>query len=585
MTEPKRTEYPRAGFKRDSYVCLNGEWEFEFDDRDAGHKEGWQFGHAYTRRINVPFAFQARLSGIGDTTPHDRMWYRRRFDNPRPQDGKRALLNFEGVDYYCEAYVNGRLVTSHTGSATRFTADITDALREGENELTVFAYDPTAERNIPRGKQDWEEKSHEIWYTRTSGIYKTVWLEMVDAARLSECFFVGDIDAETLEIDCYTTAANVDVTADISFEGAAVASVTAHFSETAGKLTAQMPGAVKDRLWDIGRPNLFDVVLTLRRDGAVKDRVACYFGFRKIETANGRVLLNGKPLYQKLLLNQSYFPDGILTAPSAEALKQDIETMQAYGFNGCRIHQKTEDDLFYYYADRAGFLVWCESPSCYGYTRRNPERMLSEWLSIVRQFYNFPSVIVWTPLNESWGVEGIDKDGAIQAHAKSLYYAIKSLDPTRLVVGNDGWEHCKTDLITVHNYIHGVSGRDEKFQRYADTMLSRQKLLKDGTSIGKRILIGDDTDPDTPILLSEFGGISFESASEAGSWGYTTCKDGDDYLANLKRLLKAVTASPCICGYCLTQFTDVEQETNGIVTYDRKDKVPAHLFKEIIEGL
>ena len=580
-----RNEYPRIGFVRDSFILLNGIWDFEFDDQDIGHKEKWYRERKMPMKINVPFAFQSALSGIRDPSPHDRFWYHRTFKAPLLKEKERLILHFDGVDYYCEVYLNGDRVCSHYGSATRFSVDITDYLQE-DNDLVLYAFDSTKDVNFPRGKQDWEEKSHVIWYTRTSGIYKTVWMEKVHEVHLNQVFMTPLYDEENLQVIFSLTETDVVIKTEISYKNEWKKEYVTQIAEANQIEKFSLRGETENRRWDIGKPNLFDVVFRVYQNGNLVDEVKSYFGFRKIETRGNRVYLNDHPIYQKLILNQSYFPDGILTPSSAEDLKKDILLMKEYGFNGCRLHQKVEEEYFYYYADHEGFLVWCESPSSYRYSLNNPRQMINEWISIVKQYYNFPSIIVWTPLNESWGVEDIGKNEQIQAHALSLYYTIKSLDSSRLVIGNDGWEQTKTDLLTVHNYNHGVSENDEKYLVYRNTLMSRKEILRDGTGLKKLISLKDYNDTEhLPILLSEFAGVSFEHNGIEDSWGYTTCRDNDDYIANLKRIFDVLDSSPCIEGFCLTQFSDVEQETNGIVTYERKHKIQPARIREIIEGV
>lgn len=578
-----RNEYPRVGFVRDSFIVLNGIWDFAFDDQNVGKKEKWYQNFVkMPLKIQVPFAFQSQLSGIQDSSPHDRIWYHRSFCAPDLSKHERLILHFDGVDYYCEVYLNGSQIFSHYGSATRFSMDITDSLQK-ENDLVLYVFDSTKDINFPRGKQDWEVQSHDIWYTRTSGIYKTVWMEKVHEVHLKQAFMTPLYEEEALQV-IFSCSDQAEIRTVISYRDEWKQEYVTYIEKNNQQAIFSLKGQTEGRKWDIGQPNLFDVIFRVYQQGKLTDEVKSYFGFRKIETRGQKVYLNDHPIYQKLLLNQSYFPDGILTPSSALKLKEDILLMKEYGFNGCRVHQKVEEEYLYYYADHEGFLIWCESPSTYQYSLNNPRQMLNEWISIVKQYYNFPSIIVWTPLNESWGVEGIAQKEQIQAHALSLYYTIKSLDNTRLVIGNDGWEHTKTDLLTIHNYHHGVSATDEKFVVYKHTLHDRASMLQDGTGTKRQISLNNYNDVDQlPILLSEFAGISFKNNPIKDSWGYTLCHDDEDYLNNLQRIFTVLDESNCIEGFCLTQFSDVEQETNGIVTYDRKHKVHPEKIRRIIE--
>ena len=461
-----RNEYPRPDFKRDSFVSLNGTWEFCFDDYNVGHKEKWFAKHDFDNKIEVPFSFETKLSGIHDTTYHDHVWYHKKLKDIKLSDNHLFILHFEGVDYYSEVYINGYLIKDHYGSNAGFQVDITNYLVEGENDLVVYCFDPSKDRSIPRGKQDWELEGHAIWYTRTTGIYKSVWLEQVDKKYIKNFFVRTKLDRYCISYDVEVSEPNGTLEI-IVYDGND--SVKNSFKVTKKKNTYEfcLPNDfVNDRIWTLQRPFLFDINLILKDDyGNVVDKVNSYLGIREVKTENGKVLLNGLPIYQKLVLNQGYYVDGNLTAPTVEDMEKDIDDMIAMGFNGCRIHQKTEDPLFLYLCDKKGFLVWQECAENYGYSNLNQRRMINEWIDIVKNNYNHPSIICYTPLNESWGVEGIPYSDEIQNYAMSLYYTIKSLDPTRLVISNDGWEQCKTDLITVHNYSHG---REDELESKTD---------------------------------------------------------------------------------------------------------------------
>lgn len=579
-----RNEYPRPDFVRDSFISLCDTWDFDFDDNNEGHKKRWFQNHEYTRKIEVPFCFESELSGIHDTGYHDHVWYHKHLDSLSLLPDERCILHFEGADYVTEVYVNGCLLKTHYGSNGSFKVDITDYLEE-ENHLTVYCFDPGKDRSIPRGKQDWEPTGHAIWYTRTTGIYKPVWMQVVKNEHIDE-FYI------TTKLDGYEVSIDVETTID---EGSIEFIVNDHafdkkfrFALTGKKgiYTFLLPNDyVNDRVWSIGHPFLFDLTMHLYdKDGNQRDTVKSYFGMREVSTQNGYVLLNHVPIYQKLVLNQGYYPHGILTAPTISDMEKDIDAMIEMGFNGCRIHQKTEDPYFLYLCDKKGFLIWQECASNYGFNSYSQRRMLNEWIDIVKNNFNHPSIICYTPLNESWGIEGIPYDKKIQAFAMSLYEMIHSLDASRLVISNDGWEHCTTDLLTVHNYGHGEKEDKERYLKFAKDLSTRDEILK-FSCISRFILNPGFEDHGQPILLSEFGGVAFKKDAHGKAWGYTTCQNEEEYEADLRRIYAAIAKSTCIQGICYTQLTDVEQEVNGLMTFERKYKIDPSIIKEINDTL
>lgn len=569
-----RNEYPRPDFKGESFYSLNGQWDFDFDDSNVGLKQHWFLNHTYSKKIEVPFCFQSELSGIHDTSFHDYMWYHRTFTKPEMKEDERLLIHFEGVDYLAVAYINGLKADSHIGSNGGFTIDATDYLKDDENDLVVYCYDPSTDRSIPRGKQDWEEKSHAIFYTRTSGIYKSVWMEVVNEKRISSHYLTTTLDKYTLRFDVKLTTDEGSLTFVITNDNDRK-EYTFNVDKKKKQYVISLPDDfVNERIWSVEHPFLFDLKLILKdKDGKTVHTISSYFGFREVGTKDGYVTVNQAPVYLKLVLNQGYYPGGLLTAKSVEDMENDIKMMKEMGFNGCRIHQKAEDPYFLYLCDKMGFYLFQECASNYGYDKDSPRRMLNEWIDIVKNNYNHPSIIGYTPLNESWGVEGIPYDKEIQSFALSLYDLIHSLDSTRLVISNDGWEQCKTDLITVHNYCHGKEGDEIAYLAFKKALKTRKNICN-YDNIRRFILNPGYEDEGQPIILSEFGGIAFNKDTGDGkAWGYTTCNDEKDYVRELTRIYKAIEESECIVGICYTQLTDVEQEVNGLLTFDRRYKV------------
>jgi beta-galactosidase/beta-glucuronidase len=580
-----RNEYPRPDFARSSFVSLDEEWDFAFDDGDVGHEEKWFLGHDYEKAIEVPFAFESRLSGIGDTHFHDQLWYRKTLQIPALRKDEDLVLHFEGVDYYSEVYVNGMMALVSEDGNCGYEVVATPFLKKGGNEIVVYCFDPCEDRSIPRGKQDWEEQSHGIWYTRTSGLYKPVWYEIVNKKRIARFYLTTKLDKYEVRLALESTSSQGRLEAEVSFPEGKKSFSFPVIKKRDAYLFALPNDLVNDRLWSPETPFLFPLRLCLYDEkGLPVDEVASYLAFREIKTKKGQVLLNGRPIYQKLVLDQGYYPEGILTAPSLEAMERDIAAIKAMGFNGVRIHQKIEDPYFLYLCDKKGLLVWQECPATYGYDSYAPRRLLNEWISIVKSSYNHPSIVAYTPLNESWGVEGIPFDAEIQAHALSLYYLIHSLDSSRLVISNDGWEQCRTDLLTVHNYRHGEKGDKAQYQRFKEALSTRESIVR-FNNIQRFILNPGYEDEGQPIILSEFGGVAFQKDTGGKAWGYTVCADGKDYEKELRRIYKAIALSKCLVGICYTQFTDVEQEVNGLLTDDRKFKIDPSIIREINDSL
>jgi beta-galactosidase/beta-glucuronidase len=581
MTNQPRADYPRPQFVRDSWMNLNGEWEFEFDDDRAGSREKWHLGNkALSKTIQVPFAFQSKLSGIGSNEFHDVVWYRRDLVIPDSFANKRILLHFGAVDYDASVWVNGILVATHEGGHTPFHADITDALQEGTNKLVVKAVDYSKDVTLPRGKQYWLSDSASIFYTRTTGIWQTVWIEAVSAdAYLNKVRITPDIDNKQVELQFFIEAAKAhekqQVKVEISFKGKPVSEDTYLLKDSVGTRTVRLNDFNDHGLggwWTPERPNLYDVTFTLLVDEQAVDHVTSYFGMRKVSIENGKLCLNNRPYFLKMVLDQGYFPDGNLTPPSDEAIKQDVELTKAMGFNGARKHQKLEDPRYLYWCDQLGLVVWSEAANAYEYTEKYVERFTKEWQASVDRDYNHPSIIAWVPLNESWGVPNIQIDKRQQQHALTMYHLTKSLDPMRPVISNDGWELVKTDLFAIHDY----EWREEVLaERYS----SKEKAVH-AMPANRRLFVEGFPYENQPILVTEFGGIAYKKSDWEG-WGYSGAENDEEYEQKLRAVIRPLLNSGVVQGYCYTQLTDVEQEINGLLTYDRKPKIPVELIKAI----
>lgn len=582
-TEMPRPEYPRPQFVRNDWMNLNGSWEFEFDDDRIGTLNNWSKGDiTFNRQIQVPFAYQSKLSGIGDHQFHDLVWYKRSFTIPSDWAGRRILLHFGAVDYLASAWVNGRLIAEHEGGHTPFHADITEALHEGDNVLVVRAEDFSRDVTLPRGKQYWKEDSASIFYTRTTGIWQTVWMEPVSETYIRKLVFKPNIDTNEIQIRSFLNqlppGAEVKAKMDICFKSEFCSSTVISINQLEEVRTIQLNDFNyhgQGRWWTPEKPNLYHVTVTLIVNENELDRVDSYFGMRKISVESGKVMLNNRQYFMRLVLDQGYFPDGNLTSPSDEAIKQDIMLGKSMGFNGARKHQKVEDPRFLYWADQLGYLVWGEAANAYDYNEDYVRKFTREWMQILERDYNHPCIVAWVPLNESWGVPNIVVDQRQQQHALAMYHMTKSLDDTRLVITNDGWEHMKSDLLTIHDY--GWL-REDLEERYA----TLEKTL--GPKPHKRqLLVGGTIYEGQPILVTEFGGIKFKKSDWEG-WGYSAAENEEDFLKKLADVVDPMLQSPFVQGICYTQLTDVEQEINGLLTFDRVPKAPIEEIKKIFSG-
>lgn len=573
MTRVPRSEYPRPNFRRDNWLCLNGEWDFSIGEKTLD------------RKIMVPYACETALSGIEDKGFHKTVWYRRKFTLPGEMGGKRILLHFGAVDYQCDVWVNGQYIRSHTGGQTSFAADITDAVDQtGDNTIELKAEDDYRDMEMPRGKQFWELNSRSIFYSRTTGIWQTVWLEAVDPLYLVSCHITPEFDRRAVRFEYQLSETAKGIAFDISFQGMAAANLTVAPQSCKGSVTIgldqtglQAWNFQEDLAWTPENPRLFDAEITVYGENGITDCVDTYFGMRKVSIENGRFMLNNREYYQKLVLDQGYWEQSLLTAPGDEDFIKDIQLTKAMGFNGVRKHQKVEDPRYLYHADRLGLLVWGEIGAAYVYSREYAHRIYSEWMEAVERDYNHPCIVAWTPLNESWGVQEIKVDRPQQAHCNALMYMTKSIDSTRVVMDNDGWEHTCGDLLTIHDY----SPSGEKLKKHFESMESILTMTPGGRS-----MFADGYDyRGQPILVTEFGGVKYAPESDlARSWGYCEENDLGAYTKKYAELTRAILDSPLIQGYCYTQLTDVENEENGLLTYHRNVKIPLDTIRKINEG-
>jgi beta-galactosidase/beta-glucuronidase len=575
MNTMSQFEYPRPQLVREQWQSLNGPWEFEFDDEQRFRLPSDPI--PWSRRINVPFAPECELSGVADTGFHPVCWYRRTFS--LDSRGARTILHFGAVDYHAKVWVNSHLVVEHEGGHTSFSADITDVLVDGQQMLVMQVQDDPADLAKPRGKQDWQLEPHSIWYPRTTGIWQTVWLEELSdtylgTVRWTPIFEGYELGCEVLAKGAVRTDLSVQVKIWTGSKLLASDTYMLVGQEANRKIALSDPGIDDSRnelLWSPERPTLLDAELTLYGDGQLLDTVRSYTALRSVAINRDRFMLNGRPYPLRMVLDQGYWPQSLMTAPSDDALRTDVELAKAMGFNGVRKHQKIEDPRYLYWADRLGLLVWEEMPSAYAFSGRSMTRLLKEWTEAIERDYSHPCIIVWVPFNESWGVPNLT---AIQAHrnaVEALYHLTRMLDSTRPVIGNDGWEASATDILGIHDY-----DADPERVRLRYEVADPVRTLFDQRRPGGRILTLDGfPHRGQPIVLTEFGGIAFDTRAPAReTWGYSRANSIDDYLNHYRALLKVVGETMMFSGFCYTQFADTFQETNGLLNADRSPKVP-----------
>lgn len=585
--------YPRPQLVRAQWRDLGGRWNFAFDDDERGVRENWHEQPRLDDSILVPFPPESTASGVHDTGFHQALWYHRLLT---PDDlsaaghgpGRRLMLRFGAVDYRAVVWVNGHRVGSHEGGHTPFSFDVTEAVNEqGDNDLVVRVEDDPLDVAQPRGKQDWREHPHVIWYHRTSGIWQPVWLESVPGIAVEWVHWRSDVPAARVHARIGLTSrfagtASVDI--ELRHGDTVLARTTVHSEasevEVVLSLSGQMNGqAYEELLWSPEHPNLIDARIDVRHEGGGTDAVASYVGVRSAAVERRLFLLNDRPRYVRSVLSQGYWPESHLAAPSAEALRDEVQLIKDLGFNATRVHQKFEDPRFLFWADRLGLMVWAEAPATFTFTPVSVERTVREWLEVVHRDFSHPSIVTWVPLNESWGVQHIAHDDRMLHFARSLVHLTKALDSTRPVVSNDGWEQVDTDILAIHDY---EADGDVMRDRYRNRDAIDELVTGVGPA-GRRLVLGGDVSA-LPVMLTEFGGISYDVHRTDDAWGYTAATDSTDFGARLRSLMTGIHASDALAGYCYTQLTDTLQETNGLVGSDRLPKLPVRELRDIMLG-
>ncbi len=557
-----RSEYPRPQLVREQWLNLNGQWGFEIDNSMSGTEKEFQKREALNDSIIVPFCPESSLSGVGNTDFMNCVWYRRDFAIPDDWKKKRIIINFGAVDYHTIVYINGVYSGEHKGGYTPFSFDITEHIKDNGNYITVCAKDDIRSANQPAGKQSPRLASHGCFYTRTTGIWQTVWLECVSDCYIKSIKTITDIHncSALLEVRLSDYPTKAVVTAKAYFEGRLVGESEGSAVNRAAYINIPLS---EKHLWDVGEGNLYDLEITVKKDGSITDSVSSYFGLRSVDLTDKKLLLNGRGVFGRWVLDQGFYPDGIYTAPTDEALKNDIIYSVQLGFNGARLHEKIFEPRFLYWADKLGYMVWGEHGNWgLDVTEMGQiQHFLPEWIEAVERDFSHPCIIGWCPINETWDYNGRRQCDML---IRTVYEVTKALDSTRPVIDTSGNFHVVTDIYDIHDYCQNPEEfaahyRDSLYNNFSDRQTHRGE----------------------PYFISEYGGIKWATDNYEG-WGYGDGpKTEEEFIERYKSLTETLLGNENIFGFCYTQLYDVEQEVNGLMTYDRKFKFDPDIFKKI----
>ena len=557
-----RTEHPKPQFMREKWLNLNGEWQFEIDNSNSGEERKlFESNKEFSLKINVPFCPESKLSGIENVDFMNAVWYKRDFEITEKQIGDLIFLHFGAVDYEAIVYINGQKCFTHKGGYVSFCVDITDYVKIGTNTLTVNAIDDTRNRLIPSGKQSKKFYSYGCFYTRTTGIWQTVWLEFVPKTHIEKVKYV-------------TTPSNASINISAELCGSGTFSAEAFYNgKPVGKNSITSNGGVTNitialsekHLWEVGNGRLYDLVLTYG-----EDKVNSYFGLRSLQLDGHKFLINDKSVFQRLVLDQGFYPDGIYTAPSDSELIADIERSLAIGFNGARLHEKVFEERFLYHCDRLGYIVWGEYPN-WGLDHSYADSIyaiLPEWLEEIERDFNHPAIVGWCPFNETWDEHGRKQFDDLLS---LVYKSTKAADPTRPCIDTSGNFHVITDIYDLHDYEQDP----EVFSKHYEPLGKNNNFEFHSAFENRQHYNGKK-----PFFISEYGGIAW---TDQDGWGYgKSAKTSEEFLSRLKALTDTLLDNSLMFGFCYTQLTDVEQEQNGLFTYDRKSKFEAETIRKII---
>lgn len=596
MTVGRATEqpddYPRPQLVRENWTSLDGDWAFAFDDSDVGLEQRWWSADAsadhFPLSIRVPFTFEAPLSGIADTAPHRVVWYRRTLSIEHGS-GNRLLLHFGAVDQSASVWVDGQLVGTHQGGQTAFSFDVTHSLAESSSHLIVVRAEDGVDTDVPRGKQEWRSDQHEIWYERATGIWKSVWCEQVASTHVQQLRWQSDVTAGTVSASITLNGEpkpGTELEITLSHGDLGLAQTRVQASDRRTEIQLELP-ALRNRQearslwWTAEHPVLIDAQISVVEGGTATDTVGSYLGLRSVDVGHRSLLINQRPCFVRAVLEQGYWTDGLWTAPSSDALREEVELILSLGFNTVRIHQKIEDARFLYWCDRLGLMVWGEIGAAYGFSPQAVENFTGEWVESVRERTSHPSLVAWVPFNESWGVNELAPSTEQRNFVRGISGLTRALDPTRPVISNDGWEHVDSDIVTIHDYAQDAAALHDRYDSpealarvYVSMGPGEHRVLLDGQGLR-------NDDGELPVILSEFGGVAF---AVDGTWGYGTVSDSQSFDDAVSALFAAANSARLLAGYCYTQLTDTAQEANGLLREDRTPKLPVERIRAMVLG-
>lgn len=562
-----RQEYPRPQMVRNGWQNLNGQWQFQFDHGRSGRNRGVQNSKALGGQITVPFCVESKLSQVEYKDFIGAVWYRRSFPISEDHLNGRVLLHFEAVNYYCQVWINGQDMGTHRGGYSPFSFDITDKVKAGENTVTLYVENDVRDPLQPRGKQSEVFNSHGCDYTRNTGIWQTVWLEYVPVTYIEKYRCIPSPENGSVNMQVFIAGDYCQgmLQAQITYQGKTVGSKCV---QVIGNTVSFSVSLSERHFWEPGKPELYDIALSAQFRNGAMDEVTGYFGLRSVSLADHAVLINGKPVFQRLVLDQGYYPDGIYTAPSDEALRRDIELSMALGYNGGRMHEKVFERRYLYWADRLGYMVWGEYGN-WGLDVSRPEAIksyLEPWITVVDRDFNSPALVCWCPFNETWDRDGRKQDNGVMS---GIYHTTKALDPTRPCIDSSGHYHVVTDIFDVHDYEQNV-----------DTFHSHYAPMAEGGKVHNNFP-SRQSYGGQPYMVTEYGGILWAEDNENG-WGYGNApKTVEEFADRYVGLTQVLLENPRICGLCYTQLYDVEQEKNGLYTYSRERKFSQEIYDRL----
>ena len=565
-----RAEHPFPQMFREEWINLNGEWEFEIDNSYSGKEKEFFKRNRLDSKINVPFCPESELSSICNKDFMNCVWYRKEFTLPESFEGKRVILHFGAVDYFSTVYINGQSIGEHKGGYSSFAFDISKYIKEGTNTICLCAEDDVRDNKQPTGKQSTKYASAGCLYTRTTGIWQTVWLEAVGNTYIDNFYSYANTDSSEVmfRITINGDIKNKKIKAEVSYNGKKVGGAISAVSGEDVYMTVKLSEL---HLWDIGCGNLYDVEFSVLEDNRAVDFVTAYFGMRNVRFSEKGFEINGRTVFGRWVLDQGFYPEGIYTAPSDEALKNDIIYSLKLGFNGARLHEKVFEPRYLYWADKLGYLVWGEYPN-WGLDvskAENVMNILPEWIEVMERDFSHPSIIGWCPLNEIQ----VERDRDL---VKMVYDITRKLDPTRPAIDVSGFFHViECGVYDVHDYDQDAENMKKCYSQLENGILDEALFRWRPETKGEQVYRGE------PIFLSEYGGIKWDLSND-DSWGYGNApKTEEEFLKRYKDLTETIMSNKRICAMCYTQLYDVEQERNGLMTYDRKFKFDPEYFRGI----